>query len=154
MKFSNLDASTKKQIKSSMARISKKLLQLNYSRLDKVQWITAFNMWKNRYIATYKNELYYNLILITPELAADLLEIMNCIFAKELAKFISSQPSQETRTSSSYLNTPATEKQLSYASYLSNMIRNEALPKKNYSMYEINSIISSLKSQMKNEQSC
>lgn len=150
MKFSSLDSSVKRQIKASMKRIAEKLIKLNVDKTNSVSFETAFNIWKSRYISTHKGVRYYNLIEVDEELFKELLSTMENIFIKVQETAASKPEIKEVKYPRYYLEKPATEKQLNYARYLMDMVNNTALPKKTYTMYEISSIISSLKKQIKN----
>lgn len=149
MKFKSLEASVKKQIKASMRRIAQKLIKLNPEKVEVLEYATAFNIWKRRYISTNQEKKYYDLLLIDEELYKDLLSTMEDIFLKEAYNIAEKEEASEVKPSISYMDKPATQKQIFYARYLMDMVKNETLPNKKYSMHEISLLINDLKSHKK-----
>ncbi|ERI95460.1 hypothetical protein HMPREF1982_00203 [Clostridiales bacterium oral taxon 876 str. F0540] len=149
MKFKSLEASVKNQIKASMRRIAQKLIKLNPEKVEVLEYATAFNIWKSRYISTNQGKKYYDFLLIDEELYKDLLSTMEDIFLKEAYNIAEKEEVSEVKPSRNYMDKPATQKQIFYARYLMDMVKNETLPDKKYSMHEINLLISSLKNQRK-----
>jgi hypothetical protein len=149
MKFQALDSSVKKQIKSSMKRIAQKLIKLNSGKVDVLDSTTAFSIWINRYICIQNEQRYYNLITVDEELYSELRSTLENIFSREITNLSSIEGVQEIKYPKYYVEKAATPKQINYARYLMNMIRNEALPNKKYTMHEISLIISELKGQVK-----
>lgn len=149
MRFELIEASVKKQIKASMKRIAQKLIKLNIEKADKLDYLTAFNIWTGRYINVVYGNKYYNLIAVDEELFTELRSLMERIFLKEATTVNTEAKGSEVKYPKYYVEKPATEKQLFYAKYLMNMVKNEPLPQKKYTMQEIGLLISSLKSQLK-----
>jgi hypothetical protein len=149
MKFISIETSVKKQIKASMKRIAQKLIKLNVEKADRLDYVTAFNIWTSRYINTLYGNKYYNLIAVDEELFEDLRTIMENTFLKEIDNLPVKTETSDVKHSKYFIEKPATEKQMYYARYLMNMVKNEPLPKKKYTMYEMSVLINDLKSQMK-----
>jgi hypothetical protein len=149
MKFASLESSVKKQMKASMKRIAQKLIQLNIEKADNLDYVIAFNIWKNRYISNSYGSKYYNLIAIDEELFQDLRSIMETIFLKEIDNNPIKTEVPNIKSSISYVEKPATKKQLFYAKYLMDTVKNKPLPNKKYTMGEIGLLIKDLKSQIK-----
>jgi hypothetical protein len=106
-------------------------------------------MWTNRYIKSLYEIRYYGLIIVDEELFEDFRSMMQSIFLKEVDKQLNVTEASELKYEKYYIEKPATEKQLSYAKYLMDTIKNEPLPDKKYTMFEISTIINALKSEMK-----
>lgn len=149
MKFKSMEVSVRKQIRESMRRIAQKLIKLNAKKIDRLDYATAFNMWTNRYIKSLYGSRYYGLMLVDEELFEDFRSTMENIFLKEIDKHSLRAEAPEVKYERYYMEKPATEKQLSYAKYLMDTIKNEPLPDKKYTMYEISTIIDVLKKQTK-----
>jgi hypothetical protein len=151
MTFKLLESSIKKQIKSSMKRVCNSLLKLNINSLHKVDSSLAYTRWCNRYICFQNKNKYYNFILVDKELEADFQHILYEIFQKEKRKLSDLDLTLvENKSKGAYvLEKQATEKQINYASYLMNMVKNEPIQKKTYSMAEIDILIQTLKKQIK-----
>lgn len=149
MKFVSIEAPVKKQIKASMKRIAQKLIKLNAEKADKLDCVTAFNIWTSRYINTLYGNKFYNLIAVDEELFEELHSVMEVIFLKEINNLPAETKASDVKYPKYYVEKPATEKQIHYAKYLMNMVRNESLPNKKYTMHEMSLLINDLKSQMK-----
>jgi hypothetical protein len=149
MKFKSIECSVKKQMKASMKRIVQKLIKLNLEKADKLDYTIAFNIWKNRYVSNIHGNKYYDLILIDEELFEDLRSTMEAIFLKEIDNMPIKTEAPKIKSPSNYVEKPATQKQIFYAKYLMDAVRNESLPSKKYSMGEIGLLIKDLKSQIK-----
>ena len=149
MKFKSIEASVKKQIKASMKRIAQKLINLNSEKPDKLEYTIAFNIWTNRYISNLHGNKYYNLIAVDEELFEELRSIMEGIFSKEINNLPAEPKASNVKYPRYYVEKPATKKQIFYAKYLMDMVRNEPLPNKNYTMHEIGALINDLKNQKK-----
>ena len=153
MEFKLLGSAIKKQIKSSMTRIIQNLIKLNINDISRINSDIAFDIWSHRYISKLKEGLYYNFILVDDRLLSDLKEVISIIYTRELDK-LSLKSLKNSQNDNSikprlYKEAPATQKQLNYASYLMNMLKNKPLPKRNYTMSEISFIIDSLKRNLK-----
>jgi hypothetical protein len=154
MLFKDLDEKTKKQIKASMKRICSTILKLNIDNLYKIDSSTAYLTWTTRYIAILGNRKFYNLIELDAILDSELRSTFDKIFLREKSKLqsINTQDYSDSikkKEKQNYRFRQATPKQLYYASYLMNMIKNKPLPKKNYTMAEIGTLINMLKKQFK-----
>lgn len=149
MKFKSIEVSDRKQIRTSMRRIAQKLIKLNASKIDRLDYSTAFNMWTSRYIKSLYEIRYYGPITVDEELFQDFRSMMQSIFLKESDKQLNVTEAPELKYEKYYIEKPATEKQLSYAKYLMDTIKNEPLPDKKYTMLEISTIINALKSEIK-----
>lgn len=149
MKFISIETSVKKHIKASMKRTAQKLIKLNAEKADKLDYVTAFNIWTSRYIRNSHGDKYYNLMTVDEELFEDFHSIMEGIFLKEMANLSAKTEVPNINYPKYYIEKPATEKQIRYAKYLMDTVRNEPLPNKKYTMYEISLLINDLKSQIK-----
>jgi hypothetical protein len=148
MKFLSMEASVKKQIKPSMKRIAQKLIKLNAERTNRLDYITVFSVWTNRYISNSYGTKYYNLMTVDEELFEDFRSLMEGIFLKEIAKPFGNNQALNTNHPKYYIEKPATEKQIYYAKYLMDTVKNEPLPDKKYTMHEISLLINDLKSKL------
>jgi hypothetical protein len=154
MFFKQLDEKTKRQIKASMKRTCINFIKLNIEDLNRITALTAFSMWTSRYISLQNHRKYYNLIELDEDLYSDLVKQMNMIFQREVNKFDGKDLSEEAkaikeRERQNHRLKEASPKQLYYASYLMNMVRNRPLPKRKYTMAEIGALINLLKKQLK-----
>jgi hypothetical protein len=149
MKFVSLEAAVKRQIKASMKRIAQNLIKLNVEKIDRIEFATAFNIWKSRFISNSQGIIYYDNIVVDEELMSDLRYTMESIFLKETYKLPEQSIAPVTKATSQYIEKPATKKQLFYAKYLMDMVKNEPLPMKPYTTREISLLINSLKREVK-----
>jgi hypothetical protein len=154
MKFKTVESSVKKQMKASMKRIAQKLIKLNIEKADDLDYAVAFNIWKSRYISTMNGNKYYDFIVVDDELFEDLRSTMETVFLKELHNIPvkTEAPAVEpvkVKSPANYSEKFATQKQIYYAKYLMDTVRNEPLPNKKYTMGEIGLLIKDLKSQIK-----
>lgn len=149
MEFKEIGTQVKKQIKASMKRIAQKLIVLNAEKADKLDYSVAFNMWTNRYINNFNGNMHYNLMTVDEELFKDFRSTMEGIFLKEMDRLSDKVGYSKVKYIKYYVEKPATAKQIHYAKYLMDTIKNEPLPDKKYTMYEISHLINDLVSAQK-----
>lgn len=154
MFFKEVNETTKRQIKASMKRTCINLIKLNIENLNKITALTIFSIWTSRYISVQNHKRYYNFIELDENLYSDLEAQMNLIFQREINKLNDKNLSEESKTikeaeKQSHRLKEASSKQLYYASYLMNMVRNKPLPKRKYTMAEIGALINLLRKQLK-----
>jgi hypothetical protein len=154
MFFKELDDKVKRQIKASMKRTCINLIKLNLENLNKLTALTAFSVWTGRYIAVLNHKKYYNLIEVSENLYKELEAEMSLIFQRELNKLSNKDLQQFARSikkeeMQNHRLKEASPKQIYYASYLMNMVRNKPLPKRKYTMAEIGALINLLRKQLK-----
>lgn len=154
MFFKELDKKTKLQIKASMKRTCINIIKLNIENLNKITALTMFSIWTSRYISVQNHKKYYNFIELDEYLYSDLEAQMNLILQREINKLNDKNLSEESNTireaeKQNHRVKEASSKQIYYASYLMNMVRNKPLPKRKYTMAEIGALINLLRKQLK-----